>query len=40
MDQAVTVGAVVWFVVIAVGVIGLLGAIIFVLALFADAWKH
>ena len=40
MDKAVTVGAVVWTVLGIAAVLGVLGAIVFVLSLFADAFKH
>lgn len=40
MDKAVTVGAVVWLVLGIVSVLGVLGAIFFVLSVIADGFKH
>ena len=40
MDKALTVGMVVWWIVGIVAVLGVIGAMLFVLSLFADAFKH
>jgi hypothetical protein len=40
MDKAITIGMVVWWVIGIAAVLGVIGAIIFVLSLFADAFKH
>lgn len=40
MDQAITVGMVMWALVAILGVVGVIGACLWVLSLFADAFKH
>jgi hypothetical protein len=40
MDQAITVGAVLWTFIAIGGVVGVLAILIWVLSLFADAFKH
>lgn len=40
MDKAVTVGGVVWAMLAIVAVLGVLGAIFFVLSVIADGFKH
>lgn len=40
MDQAITVGAVVWFVVIVACAIGVLGLLFWILSIIASGYRH
>lgn len=40
MDKAVTIGGIVWFVVVAAGCLGVVGLAIWVLSIIADGFKH
>ena len=40
MDQAVTVGALVWFLVIVAGVAGVLGVLFFILSIIGEGFRH
>jgi hypothetical protein len=40
MDHAITVGMVVWASVAVLGVIGVIGVCLWILSIFADAFKH